>query len=207
MSKKNNSPHVLQPGAPAPAFTLKATPDQTVSLDDFTGQSVILVFYPADWSPVCGDELALLNQILPEFRKHHAQLLAISVDSAWCHLAYSQNRNLHFPLLADFEPKGEVAKKIWRLSPQRRRSCARVVRDRWTGSHSLELSFADGHQSRCRWHFECDGGNAERQIGAAGNECLQIDHEKKQRRQTHSAEIRSTQIQNPCSSLNAGGKW
>ncbi len=82
-----------------------------VSLDDFKGRPVVLVFYPADWSPVCGDELALLNQILPEFRKYNAQLLAISVDSAWCHLAYTQNRNLHFPLLADYHPKGAVADK------------------------------------------------------------------------------------------------
>jgi peroxiredoxin len=101
---------VLPPGTKAPAFMLPSTPDQKVSLSDFTGRPVILVFYPADWSPVCGDQLALYNELLPEFEKSRAQLLAISVDGPWCHMAYAQGRKLHFPLLADFEPKGGVAR-------------------------------------------------------------------------------------------------
>jgi peroxiredoxin len=68
------------------------------------------VFYPADWSPVCGDQLALYNEILSEFQSHGAELLGISVDGVWCHIAYAKERNLHFPLLADFEPKGSVAR-------------------------------------------------------------------------------------------------
>ena len=75
------------------------------------GKPVILAFYPADWSPVCGDQMALYNQILPEFQKYKAQMLGISVDGVWCHQAFEKDRNLHFPLLADFEPKGAVAKK------------------------------------------------------------------------------------------------
>lgn len=106
---RNGRPHPLPAGAKAPAFTLKTTPDQAISLSDFKGQPVILAFYPADWSPVCGDELALFNQVLPEFKKYNAELLGISVDSAWSHLAYAQNRNLHFPLLSDYNPKGEIA--------------------------------------------------------------------------------------------------
>jgi peroxiredoxin len=102
---------VLQPGTPAPDFSLKATPDQTVSLSEFRGKPVILAFYPADWSPVCGDQLALYNEVLPEFQKHGAELLGISIDTAWSHVAYAKHRNLHFKLLADFEPKGEVARK------------------------------------------------------------------------------------------------
>lgn len=101
---------ILPAGTPAPAFTLHCTPDQTVSLSDFQGQPVILAFYPADWSPVCGDQMALYNQILPEFRRYQAAVLGISVDGAWCHAAFAQHRNLHFPLLADFEPKGAVAR-------------------------------------------------------------------------------------------------
>jgi peroxiredoxin len=66
---------------------------------------------PDDWSPVCGDQLALYNEILPEFKKYAAELLGISIDTAWSHEAYTKDRHLHFPLLADFEPKGEVAKK------------------------------------------------------------------------------------------------
>jgi peroxiredoxin len=72
---------------------------------------VILAFYPADWSPVCGDQMALYNEVLPEFRKFGAELLGISVDGAWCHGAFAENRHLHFPLLADFEPKGAVARQ------------------------------------------------------------------------------------------------
>src|SRR5437016_6840609 len=100
----------LQPGTRAPDFTLQSTPDQSLSLSDFRGQPVILAFYPADWSPVCGDQMALYNEILPEFRRFHAELIGISVDGVWCHAAFAQSRNLHFPLLADFEPKGAVAK-------------------------------------------------------------------------------------------------
>jgi peroxiredoxin len=102
--------HRLQPGSRAPDFTLKSTPDQAVSLSDFRGQPVILAFYPADWSPVCGDQMALYNEVLPEFRRHQAELLGISVDGAWCHAAFATDRKLHFPLLADFEPKGAVAR-------------------------------------------------------------------------------------------------
>jgi peroxiredoxin len=101
----------LQPGTPGPDFTLFSTPDQTLSRSDFLGQPVALVFYPADWSPVCGDQLALYNEILTEFQEFNAQLLGISVDGKWCHNAYRDARNLKFPLLADFEPKGEVARE------------------------------------------------------------------------------------------------
>jgi len=100
----------LQPGSRAPEFTLKTTPDQAVSLSDFRGQPVILAFYPADWSLVCSDQMALYNEVLPEFRRHQAELLGISVDGAWCHAAFSTSRKLHFPLLADFEPKGAVSR-------------------------------------------------------------------------------------------------
>lgn len=102
---------ILQAGAQAPDFSLPSTPDQRVSLSDFRGQSVVLAFYPADWSPVCGDQMALYNEVLGELRKLKAQLLGISVDGVWCHSAFSAERKLHFPLLADFEPKGAVARK------------------------------------------------------------------------------------------------
>lgn len=102
---------VLAPGATAPDFTLQVTPDQYLALRDLAGKPVIMAFYPADWSPVCGDQMTLYNQVLPEFRKHEAELLGISVDGAWCHEAFAKDRHLHFPLLADFEPKGDVAKR------------------------------------------------------------------------------------------------
>ena len=97
-------------GTPAPEFSLNVTPDQKLSLSELRGKPVILAFYPADWSPVCGDQMALYNEILPEFQKFGAELIGISVDGAWCHEAFAKDRNLHFPLAADFEPKGAVAK-------------------------------------------------------------------------------------------------
>ncbi|MCW3043199.1 MAG: thioredoxin peroxidase [Actinobacteria bacterium] len=100
----------LPPGSRAPDFQLASTPDQRVSLAEFRGSPVILAFYPADWSPVCTDQMALYQELLPEFRKFNAQLLGISVDGVWSHLAFASDRNLHFPLLADFEPKGAVAR-------------------------------------------------------------------------------------------------
>jgi len=96
-------------GTPAPEFTLHVTPDQSLSLSELRGKPVILAFYPADWSPVCGDQMGLYNEILPEFQKYRAELLGISVDGVWCHEAFAKDRHLHFPLLADFEPKGAVA--------------------------------------------------------------------------------------------------
>ncbi len=100
---------ILSAGTQAPDFKLHVTPDQTISLSELRGKPVVLAFYPADWSPVCGDQMALYNEILAEFQEHEAELLGISVDGAWCHAAFAKARNLHFPLLADFEPKGAVA--------------------------------------------------------------------------------------------------
>ena len=108
---------LLTPKTPAPNFTLNATPDQKVSLSDFRGKPVVLAFYPADWSPVCGDQMALYNEILSEFRRHQATLIGISVDGAWCHAAFAANRKLHFPLLSDFEPKGAVARAYGAYRP------------------------------------------------------------------------------------------
>ncbi len=102
--------NILPAGTLAPDFALHATPDQVLRLSELRGRPVILVFYPADWSPVCGDQVALYNEILPEFRDYGAEILGISVDGVWCHAAFARDRNLHFPLLADFEPKGAVAR-------------------------------------------------------------------------------------------------
>jgi peroxiredoxin len=106
----HNRAEPLPPGTQAPDFNLRSTPDQTLSLDELRGRPVILVFYPEDWSPVCSDQLALYQQLLPEFQRFKAELLGISVDGIWSHIAFARDRNLHFPLLADFEPKGEVAR-------------------------------------------------------------------------------------------------
>jgi peroxiredoxin len=105
------SSSALAAGTRAPDFSLHSTPDQSVSLSDFRGQPVVLAFYPADWSPVCGDQMSLYNEIMSEFRRFNAEMMGISVDGIWCHLAFAQDRKLHFPLLSDFEPKGRVARE------------------------------------------------------------------------------------------------
>jgi len=101
----------LKTGTPAPDFSLPSTPDQKVALSEFRGRPVVLVFYPADWSPVCTDQLGLYNELHSEFSEFNATVLGISCDGIWCHLAFSKDRKLHIPLLADFEPKGAVAKR------------------------------------------------------------------------------------------------
>ncbi|HEY2569626.1 MAG TPA: peroxiredoxin [Candidatus Udaeobacter sp.] len=106
-----NRRKALPPGTDAPDFTLRSTPDQWLTLNEFRGQPVVLAFYPADWSPVCGDQMALYNEMLKEFHDLGAELIGLSVDGAWCHAAFARHRKLHFPLLADFEPKGEVARR------------------------------------------------------------------------------------------------
>ena len=103
-------PTIIPAGTPAPDFTLKATPDQHFRLSELRSRPVIIAFYPADWSPVCGDQMALYNEVLPEFREYGAELIGISVDGPWCHAAFARDRKLHFPLLSDFEPKGAVSR-------------------------------------------------------------------------------------------------
>ncbi|HEV8398204.1 MAG TPA: redoxin domain-containing protein [Gemmatimonadales bacterium] len=101
---------LLPAGTPAPDFTLPRSPDAKLRLADCRDHPVILAFYPADWSPVCGDELGVFNEVLPEFQRYGAELLGISVDGVWCHKAYAAARRYDFTLLADFEPKGAVSR-------------------------------------------------------------------------------------------------
>jgi peroxiredoxin len=100
----------LQPGTRAPDFALPSTSKPRLGPSDFRGKPLILVFYPADWSPVCTDQLALYQELMPEFERLGANLVGISVDGRWSHLAFAKDRHLRFPLLADFEPKGDVSR-------------------------------------------------------------------------------------------------
>ena len=121
--------HILPAGTPAPDFALHATPDQVLSLLELRGRPVIIAFYPADWSAVCSDQMALYNQLLPEFHRLGAELIGISVDGAWCHAAFAADRKLHFTLLADFEPKGAVARAVRRVPGTGRHHRACALRD------------------------------------------------------------------------------
>ncbi|MGF6767548.1 peroxiredoxin [Paraburkholderia sp. GAS199] len=100
---------LLRESTKASDFTLRPIPDQRISLSEWRGAPVIIAFYPPDWSPVCGDELEVFNSALPAFHRFSAQLIAVSVDTVWSHAAFVEQCKFHFPLLADFEPKGEVA--------------------------------------------------------------------------------------------------
>ena len=100
----------LAAGTEAPDFALQSTPDQALSLSELRGRPVVLVFYPEDWSPVCSDQLTLYQELQSEFARFDAQLVGISVDGIWCHLAFAKDRHLQFPLLPDFEPKGAVSR-------------------------------------------------------------------------------------------------
>jgi peroxiredoxin len=117
---------LLNKGTLAPDFELFATPDQRLSLSDLEGKRVIIAFYPADWSPVCGDQMAFYNEVLALFKKFNAQLIGISVDSKWCHMAFAENRNLNFPLLADFEPKGGIS-KLYEAFNEKTGECKRAL--------------------------------------------------------------------------------
>jgi len=99
----------LAPGTPAPEFTLPAGPDKKLSLSDYRGKLVVLAFYPADWSPVCTDQMSVFNEAIEEFQRLGADVLGVSVDGIWCHKAFASDRKYRFPLLSDFEPKGATA--------------------------------------------------------------------------------------------------
>jgi len=100
---------VIEPGTKAPDFSLPDQDGKTVSLSDFDGTKLVLVFYPLDFSPVCTDQLSLYQEVLGEIESKGGSVVGISVDSSFCHHAFRDHLNLTMPLLADFNPKGEVA--------------------------------------------------------------------------------------------------
>jgi peroxiredoxin len=105
------SQSVLHAGQRAPDFELPDAPDHRTGTTQFRGRPAVIAFYPADWSPVCGDQMALYQAVMPEFERYNAGLLGVSVDNVWSHRAFAEDRGITFPLLADFEPKGEVARQ------------------------------------------------------------------------------------------------
>jgi peroxiredoxin len=117
---------MLPTGIIAPGFELYSSPDQKLRLDELRGKKVVLAFYPADWSPVCGSQMNLYNEMEEYFTRYNAQLLGISVDSRWCHAAYSEQNGFYFPLLADFEPKGEIS-KLYDAYDEKTGECRRAL--------------------------------------------------------------------------------
>ena len=117
---------MLPTGIIAPGFKLYSNADQMLNLDELRGRKVILAFYPADWSPVCGSQMNLYNEMEEYFTRYNAQLLGISVDSRWSHAAYSEQNGFYFPLLADFEPKGEVS-RLYEAYDENTGECRRAL--------------------------------------------------------------------------------
>ena len=121
---------LIEPGRRAPDFSLPATPDgRHTGPAQYRGRPVVLAFYPADWSPVCGDQMVLYQAAKPEFDRYGAAVLGISVDSLWSHRAFAQSQGIEFPLLADFEPKGAVARAYGAYTPRGEAARALVVLD------------------------------------------------------------------------------
>ena len=131
---------MISAGEPAPDFTLPDHRGQEVSLSDLRGQKVMLVFYPADFSPVCTDQLSIYQEVLGEIEDRGAKLVGISVDSSWTHRAFRKHLGIDIPLLADFHPKGEVS------------AAYGAYRDQWgTTNRSLVLIDEEG---TVRWVHE-----------------------------------------------------
>ena len=103
--------------ATAPAFSLRDANGREISLNQYLGRPVVLVFYPLDWSPTCSDQLSLYQSELPEFERFGAAVLGISVDSIYSHGAWAAVRGITFPLLSDFEPKGAVSRRYHAYRP------------------------------------------------------------------------------------------
>lgn len=101
---------MIEAGERAPDFRLPDQDGNVVSLESLAGRRVVLVFYPQDWSPVCTDQLSVYERRLPELERLGLELIGVSVDSAWCHRAFREHLGVSIPLLADFHPKGEVAR-------------------------------------------------------------------------------------------------
>ena len=117
---------MLPTGTIAPDFELFSTPDQKLRLSELRDKKIILAFYPADWSPVCDDQMTLYNEMGKYFAQHNAQVIGISVDSKWSHLAFIEDRRFRFPLLSDFEPKGEVA-RLYEVYDEKTGECKRAL--------------------------------------------------------------------------------
>jgi len=101
---------MIAAGETAPEFTLRDQDGKEVSLSDFRGRKVLLVFYPLDFSPVCSDQLSIYQEVKPQIAEQGVEMVGISVDSAFAHKAFQEKLGIDTPLLADFEPKGEVAR-------------------------------------------------------------------------------------------------
>jgi peroxiredoxin len=131
---------LIEPGTSAPDFTLPNHRGEQVSLSDFKGRRLMLVFYPADFSPACSDQLSIYQEVLDQISKAGVQLVGVSVDSSWTHNAFRKQLGLEMPLLSDFHPKGAVSASYG------------AYRDEW-GTTNRSLVLID-EQGIVRWVHE-----------------------------------------------------
>jgi peroxiredoxin len=118
---------MIEPGQPAPHFELRDQDGNEVTLEDLKGQTSVLVFYPLDFSPVCTDQLNVYQEVLPELERRGVRLYGVSVDSAFAHKAFQDHIGISIPLLADFHPKGEVARRYGVYNEKRGNSYRALV--------------------------------------------------------------------------------
>ncbi|MDP8944028.1 MAG: redoxin domain-containing protein [Actinomycetota bacterium] len=103
---------MIEPGSPAPDFALADQDGNEVSQAGLRGRTSVLVFYPLAFSPVCTDQLSAYQEALPELEALGVDLYGVSVDSPFAQRAFRERLGLTFPLLADFEPKGALARRL-----------------------------------------------------------------------------------------------
>ncbi len=131
---------MIAAGQPAPEFTLRNQDGEKVSLSDFRGKKVLLVFYPLDFSQVCSDQLSVYQEVKPEIEAKGVTMIGISVDSGFAHKAFQEKLGIDTTLLADFEPKGEVA-----------RAYGAYIEERGHNNRSLVLVDEEG---KVEWVYE-----------------------------------------------------
>ena len=134
---------MIEPGTPAPGFTLFDQDGREVSLADLRGQKVVLAFYPLDFSPGCTNQLNVYQEVLPELEAEGAKLIGISVDSAFAHKAFQDHLGTSIPLLADFNPKGEIARAYGVYSEER--------------GHAIRSLFLIDEEGIVRWAHRAEG--------------------------------------------------
>lgn len=136
---------MIAPGASAPDFSLPNHEGERVSLSDYSGLDLVLAFYPADFSPICNDQLSVYQEVLEEIEAEGGKLVGISVDGVFSHAAFRAQAGLTFPLLSDFHPKGEVAQSYGAYIPERGH-CNRslvVVDGGGTVSYAYEAAYPE----------------------------------------------------------------
>ncbi len=101
---------IIEPGTPAPDFTLKREDGEDFTREDLAGTTTILVFYPFAFSPVCTDQLQIYEEVLGQITEQGAVMYGVSTDASYSQTAFREKLGVTIPQLSDFEPKGAASK-------------------------------------------------------------------------------------------------